>query len=221
VRITTETIDQKRLADIRKTSKSIITVGFVAFLAMICYSGYQLYWMNKEIAGKDRQMKEATATLRQLSLEIEAKQNELTILDKRILLLNDALSILGNENPGLAQRVAGPPAMGAPEEATMLPRIYIHIQDHSQRAMAKRVAEQLTEQGYVVPGIERIDPNRSPNATQFRYFRLNELEFRDAEEIVRVLRGMDIAVKDVYVPGYEGTSRMEPRHYEIWFGSES
>ena len=219
--MTTETIDQRRLADIRRTSKSIITVGFAAFLAMICFSGYQLYWMNKEIAAKDRRMKESTATLRQLALEIETKRNELTILDKRILLLNDALAILGNENPDLAQRVAGPATQDDPREATMLPRIYIHIQNRSQRAMAKRVAEELAEQGYVIPGIERVDPSRSPNATQFRYFRLNELEFQDVEEIVRSIRALDLDVKDVYVPGYDNRATMEPRHYELWFGSDS
>lgn len=221
VRTARETVDQKRIADVRKASKSIITVGFMAFLAMICYSGYQLYWMNKEIAAKDRQMKETTANLRQVSLEIEAKQNELTMLDKKIVLLNDALAILGSKNPDLAERVVGVPSQDEPNEAMMLPRIYIHIQDHSQRGMAKRVAEQLQEQGYVVPGIETIHPDKSPTATQFRYFRLDELEFQDVDRIVRALRGMDIAVKNVYVPGYEDTWRMEPRHYEIWFGSDS
>lgn len=96
--------------------------------------------------------------------------------------------------------------------ATAAPRIYLHIRDEMQRPGASRVAELLSG-SFTVPGIERLD--RGPSTTELRYFRTHERD--EAEEIGALIRGQGVPMVVRYVPGYEASTRLRPRHYEVWF----
>lgn len=93
-------------------------------------------------------------------------------------------------------------------------RVYFHIQDEAQRSDAKQIENRLEEKDLIVPGIERV--NRGPTATELRYFRKSEEA--GANEIITLLHQLSITdAKAKYIAGYEDSSSIRPRHYELWF----
>jgi len=113
--------------------------------------------------------------------------------------------------------VAGPP----PGVAGPLARVYFHIRDERQRSSAEDVKSKLERKGLglVVPGIERLDvgPTRT---SELRFFR--EVDGTEAERIGQALRDeglSDLTVKKI--PGYEDSTKMRPRHFELWLKGDS
>lgn len=103
-----------------------------------------------------------------------------------------------------------------PSATALQPRVYFHIMVEAQRAGAQELQRALERSGLgvVVPGIQRLDvgPTRS---SELRYF--HDRERDEAEAIGRALRGAgaaDLVVKKV--PGYENSTAIRPRHYELW-----
>ena len=97
-------------------------------------------------------------------------------------------------------------------------RVYIHIQDENQRSDAKQIENKLGEKGLIVPGIERV--NKGPTTTELRYFRKSEET--EVNEIVKLLQQLSITdAKAQYIAGYEDSSSIRPRHYELWFSLNS
>ncbi len=93
------------------------------------------------------------------------------------------------------------------------PRVYFHIREESQRDPARAVADFLARYAYTVPGIQKVA--QGPAKTELRYFRRTEKE--EAESIVVVLKELGIPAEIRYFPGYEGSTSIRPRHYELWF----
>lgn len=95
-------------------------------------------------------------------------------------------------------------------------RIYFHIQNEAQREKALNVANQITkDSSAIVPGIQRV--RQAPNSNELRYFKLAEAV--EAEQYVKTLKqfGLDVVAK--YVPGYESSDKLRPKHYELWISS--
>jgi hypothetical protein len=67
----------------------------------------------------------------------------------------------------------------------------------------------------LVPGIERLD--FGPDATELRYFRVHERE--EAERLAGLLRDLGLPARATYVRGHESSSRIRPRHFELWLAS--
>lgn len=70
-----------------------------------------------------------------------------------------------------------------------------------------------------MPSIERLDvgPTRT---SELRFFR--EVDRTEAERIGQALRDeglSDLAVKEI--SGYENSTKMRPRHFELWLKGES
>jgi hypothetical protein len=104
----------------------------------------------------------------------------------------------------------------APSDARNLPRIYLHIGDESQRPRARRIAGQLKQAGYLVPGIENVGERRMPSSTEVRYYEaLTDAEKDEAQKIIGLLQGWGIKAEDQEFKLYT-----KPWQYEIWFGSD-
>ena len=92
------------------------------------------------------------------------------------------------------------------------PRIYLHISNEGQRALAQAAQATLRAAGgIIVPGIEDVGPS-SPSNTEFRYFR--ESDAPDAQRIADLLKSAGISVEPRLVAGYED---IRPLHFELWF----
>jgi hypothetical protein len=98
------------------------------------------------------------------------------------------------------------------------PQVYVHVPDEASRRGARRAAERLEEAGFAVPGIENVG-DRSPAATQLRYFRKREEAI--ARTVAGELRKARHPVRVVYIAGYERSGRIDPLHFELWFGQEA
>jgi hypothetical protein len=92
----------------------------------------------------------------------------------------------------------------------IVPRVYIHIRDDSQRPSAEKIKSALEGQGFVVPGIQKV--SSGPNNTELRFFRSSE-----AEEAAKAAGALPIfGAKVTLVKGYENSEGIRPRHYEVW-----
>jgi hypothetical protein len=96
--------------------------------------------------------------------------------------------------------------------ATIPARVFIHIGDEGQRAVATRLGEALGRAGYAVQGVERV--SAVPNTTSVRYF--NEEDRSAAESIAGTLRqtGASDAVAQ-RVTRY----KVRPGSLEVWLSS--
>ena len=97
--------------------------------------------------------------------------------------------------------------------------IYMHIRNEAQRNTAKVILDKLDKKGFATPGIELV--NIGPAAqSEVRFFRRSEEA--EANEIANFLKGMNVpdAVSS-YKPGYENSTSLRSRHFEIWFSPNS
>ncbi len=102
-----------------------------------------------------------------------------------------------------------------PTVAAVLPRIYIQIQNESQRASAKKLAETLKAHQYIVFGVETRPENIS--ATSVRYF--YETDKPAAESLVNLLKEQGIHAVATYTQGYQ--DRVKSGQFEIWLSATS
>lgn len=98
-------------------------------------------------------------------------------------------------------------------------RVYLHIRTENQRNTAKVILEKLDRKGFATPGIELV--NLGPGAqSEVRFFRKNEEA--EANEIANLLKGMNVSdAVTKYYPGFENSTSLRSRHYEIWFSPNS
>lgn len=149
--------------------------------------------------------------------ELVEREYEETLREKEELeRLAAAENLEGLEREALNSRIAELEQALSPSPSTAFraatPRIYIHIREEGQRPGARQVAEFLAGT-WTVPGIERLDVG--PASTELRYFRRQEQA--EAEEIGRAIRSRGVPVEVRYVPGFETSSRVRLRTYELWF----
>jgi hypothetical protein len=114
-----------------------------------------------------------------------------------------------------------PPAQEAPPLVATGPpaRIYLHIQDEEQRTRAQQIEKALEAQKFDVPGIERLKTGPTTGA-EVRFFRKGEQE--GANQIVDILRDLNVqGVQAQYIPGFEQSTKIRSKHYEIWFASDA
>lgn len=104
----------------------------------------------------------------------------------------------------LSPRPSGP--------SRILPRVYIQVTREDQRDRAMAIAEALVASDVLVPPIEVKE--KGPSTSQLRYFKRGERE--EAEHLASVIRGLQPDTVGQYVPGYEASTAIRPRHYELW-----
>jgi hypothetical protein len=121
-----------------------------------------------------------------------------------------------------AQRVreAPPTKQASPSAAAGLPtRIYLQIQDTGQLPRAQQIEKALEDQKFIVPGIETLKTGPTTGA-EVRFFR--EGESGEANRIADILRSLQVqGAQAKYIPGYEGSTKIRPRHFEIWFAPDA
>ncbi|HXQ70447.1 MAG TPA: hypothetical protein VN844_08175 [Pyrinomonadaceae bacterium] len=235
------TADDLRQLVNKATKKDRRILSFSILFSVIAVAGGVLWlWyaydrvqsLDKEyaarLAAQDNQLKQKSRELDEKSAAVEAKQKELNQLQKEVAQLQTDVQTLkqfsaqvtgelsaGNEQHAL--EVVDTSLRANLKVATLLPRVYLHIQREEQRGKAKDIATSLQKQGYLAPGIENVRVNRLEQ-TVVRYFR--EAEKDEVTQIVKLLQSQGVKAAPQYIRGSEDSTKMRPRHYEVWFGAD-
>lgn len=212
-------IDERKLKSIKRVSQVIAALSIAAFFALIGYSAYKLYSINRETAEATEKLNVVKKEAAQLEADIKSKRDEIAELDKKIEALNEINSKISITNPQLVRQAIKEVIDSSPKAAEVLPRIYVHIKDESQRARARQVVSKLQENKFIVPGIENVGEKASSN-TVLKYFHKNDEETADAKKIIELLQSEKIAANAQYIPGSENSNKIRPRHYELWLGAD-
>jgi chromosome segregation ATPase len=212
-------IDERKLKSIKRVSQVIAALSITAFFALIGYSAYKLYSINRETAEATEKLNVVKKEAERLEADIEKKRNEIAGLDKKIEALNEVNSKISIMNPQLVRQAIKEVIESSPKAAGALPRIYVHIKDETQRARAKQIVRKLQEDKFIVPGIENVGEKASGN-TVLKYFHKNDQETADAKQIIELLQSEKIVATAQYTPGFEDSNIVRPRHYELWLGAD-
>lgn len=97
-------------------------------------------------------------------------------------------------------------------------RFYIRITDENQRSQAKQVGIVLKQNGYLVPGIQKVSGVQK--RSELHFFRRDERGMPKPEDIVALLKkATGSSWIATYVPNQENSTAMRPGHFEILFAS--
>ncbi|MBS1214125.1 MAG: hypothetical protein H6R26_2742 [Proteobacteria bacterium] len=151
------------------------------------------------------------------ALQAEARLAELLAKEQTYgsVELIDARGASEQASTGTTAKPPPPPeAVSAPGTA----RVYFQIQSNSQTALANMLKKALEAQ-YLVPPYE-IRRTGPTGASELRYFKDGEKE--EAERIAATLKkaGLtDVVAKKI--PGFEDSTKIRPRHFELWLSPAS
>ncbi|MEL3918157.1 hypothetical protein [Aeromonas enteropelogenes] len=152
----------------------------------------------------------------ELKAEIEADKVKLDMVTKEYESATDAK--VKDRNQEEIQQISAtitPSNIVAPP-ADLPARLYFHIKNESQRERAKSLAGEVASNlNVVVPGIQRLD--YGPTVNELRFFKTSEAT--EAQEYVKLLQGLGVDVTAKYIPGFESSQSLRPKHYELWFST--
>jgi MinD-like ATPase involved in chromosome partitioning or flagellar assembly len=109
------------------------------------------------------------------------------------------------------------PMPGGTPTSSLRPRVYIQTQKGMPEAKAKEVAGLLEQAGYIVR-LQTVPA--APQDTEVRYYRTGDSDNADFIRGLLNARGVN-DVQPRYVAGYENSTAIRPKHYEIWFSTNS
>ncbi len=150
---------------------------------------------------------------------IQAEYDDKSREKERLLVEAQQESITGTEKEALQAKIEALEVALNPKRAVdaILPsRVYLHVRHENQRAKAHEIANQISGSGFSVPGIQVL--TEGPEKSELRYFRQRELEYAKA---ILELVNKSVDIKLRYVPGYESSTKIRDRHFEIWFSRDA
>jgi hypothetical protein len=177
-------------------------------LGSLAFSAYRLH-------GLDEQLKVKKSQYDELDGQIHQKEAQLQAINKVLFLAGSSGSQSAQETTQALHTLLD----NNPSLAMIVPRVYFHISTEDQRQKAKPLADALIAAGFSVPGIENVG-SKAPNETQFRYFERTDQVEKDRSHIRDVLSGLNVRAKEVYISPAQISTRMRPRHFELWFGPD-
>ena len=140
---------------------------------------------STELAATEAQKKRTSEELSEVRAELAEEQAKLAAWRE---VTAQSLQQVGRKNPALVRNAVESAVEATPRGGAILPRIYVHIADEAQRSHTKQLTATLQEEGYLVPGIQRV--KRSPRASQVRYFHHDEAG--PAEQLADMLRAQGV-----------------------------
>lgn len=115
---------------------------------------------------------------------------------------------------GVAERPAASPTP-TPDTTTLPIRIYMQISAPDQRATAEEIKKKLATQGILVPNIQLVRSSSETNV--LKYFKKEESDNNNVNKIINLLKSYGMDVRAAYVKGYEDSTQIRPKHYELLF----
>ena len=206
--------ERKSIAEVILMPLAIAFVGVLSTFVVTC----QQQESAETLAAADRQVKILEIFADKITSTEEAERIfALRLLDTLDNELAAKLAHAVSENesePPKIRRAAGQIVAEAGARASSLPRIYLHVRSEKNRTVALQIANQLNNDGYIIPGIVRLVES-GPASNQLRYFRKSEES--EAKKIVMSLESIGIDVVLQYIGGHENSPVIRPQHYELWF----
>jgi cell division protein FtsL len=197
-------INEQKLARIRKRSQVIAVLSLIAFFGLIGYSAYKLVGIRRDIADLEK-------------IREERKQ-EVANLNEEINGLRKSVQQEAERSKLSVERVVQ--SLSAVQAQAIPPRIYLQINDESQRAKANRVADLLQKQQFIVPGIENVSSKGiTTRKTDVRYYASSPDSAADVSKIKAALSQFGLTPTDIKLPE-NSSGRVRPRHYEVWLGTD-
>ena len=129
-------------------------------------------------------------------------------------LLTEASRVNTDLGKSIAEAVTNDPGIADRVPA----RVYIEIESQQQSEKAKSIRSVLENNGFIVPDFEVVD-FRAPRGNEIRYYR--EVDRQGADQVVSLLKNLQLEVKTVYLKGYETSTKLRPGHYELWLAAQS
>jgi flagellar basal body-associated protein FliL len=184
-------------------------------VVILCFAvGAAVYaWHQRKDAEKQRDVAVSTvkAWEEALKAKSQAKPEEEKPEEEKRLLQAQTVLASANRSEGKSTNVQSSAGL-----------IYIQIRPSYSKAKAQQIQQKLKEKQFDVPDIEPLDVGPTTN-TEVRYFQKSEEARKTANDIVDILKesfGID-KVKSVFIPGYENSTKVKPKQYEIWFAADA
>jgi hypothetical protein len=105
-----------------------------------------------------------------------------------------------------------PPGVTAPPTKA---RLYTQIWNEDQRRQVQPIVAKLPAADIDVARFETV--TIGPNRDELRYFRSADLN--EAQHVASLLNENGLKLRLSYVPGFENSPRIRPRHYELWLAA--
>ncbi|MGH9936907.1 MAG: hypothetical protein ACREAM_11715 [Blastocatellia bacterium] len=235
-------IDTEKLDKLQRYSRTIAALGLALFFALIVISLWSLWRVRKEVADLEEKKQELTQQVEGAIQQANSIREELQALEAQKALLNQTISEIAKQHPDSVKEAINQVTVEqlnrapsnqekkkreytmralndlvgtAPSVARNLTRVYLHIGDEDQRPRAFRIAKQLRQAGYLVPGIEEVGDRAPSGPTQVRCNARTEAEKGEAQKIVNLLQEWGVKAQLRLI-----TDASKPWQYEIWFGSD-
>lgn len=212
----TTNISETKLRKIKRLSQLAALLSLAIFLVLIIYSARRLSSINAEIKTKTDDLKTKTDDLEKAQGKLTTLKAESHELEERINKQKEQIKFQGEiirESPDVKESVKRADASDSRSD-NVLPLIYLHIVEESQRKRAKELANKLQEKGYIVPEIENVGKKPSviiADKTVLRIFQRRREE--DVSDIFNFLKSENVDVRN---PEPSNIST-RPRQYEIFF----
>ena len=214
------TKETNRVMRERQTRMLRIGVGVLGLL-VIAATALAIWAYNKSVEAEEARreaehaLKVADSSKRAASVSSAESADRLQTITQILTDTHSNIYAAASESPRLAQTlweaaVKDTVLMRTIDVKSLPARVFLHIQDESQRRFARRLESLLKERNFIVPGIERVDARFSRRA-DIRYF--HEPERAEAEKVARILESAgtgDVEVKFVKATGVPW------RQYEVW-----
>jgi hypothetical protein len=166
----------------------------------------QLTEAESRRAEVDEKIRIAEASL----LEVEAK---LKASDEKLAA---SLGALGRV-PERQRQAAVEEQIAAIPSAVLLPRVYLHIVDESDRAFAVAMGRRLESAGMIAVKVEYVPRAVGLKRSDVRYYR--KTEEPGATRIVSVLKAAGAEARLNYLEDQETNPNVRPNHFEVWFAA--
>jgi len=209
-----------QLSRLERSSRRTLPFLFIGLLSVII----ALFFAARDLDQKD-QVETAAANaelnLSTLRAEVELLNHDLQSAEHNTMTVEERESAIQKASAKASYiQQSIEKAQTELAEATpvsLKPRVYFHISTEKQRTYAATLAKSIAESDTViVPGIQRV--SQAPNRTELRYFR--PAEKSEAEAIATTLRNQGLKVDAKLIPGYETSTAIRPRHYELWIAAD-
>ncbi len=112
-----------------------------------------------------------------------------------------------------AQTATGPGISGSSAPAKA--HLYTQIWNDEQARLITPVLAKLPKDEVIVARFETVTVG--PNRDELRYFRLADLD--EAQRLAALLNENGLNLRLSYVKGFEDSSKISPRHYEMWLAA--
>jgi hypothetical protein len=105
----------------------------------------------------------------------------------------------------------------------LAPRVYIQVASDAQRERAIRIAGELRNNGFTVPGFQLVDSRHAPSSNELRYYKSSDESQQstdpNVEKLLALVTGKDGPKWSAHQ--LKQSTKVRSGHFELWFARDS